>query len=899
MNKTINKRNTNKLIVVILLILSMIIPLFMPLLQVSADSLSEFLDVEVQKVWDGDATEYVVITLLADGVVVEDRTITADEGWKTTFTDLIRINDVSGKEISYTVEEVEIEGYDVEIIGSMTQGFIITNTQIIDLDDESLDNKEDEDNLGVFDKGFGDELGKTSINVEKQWIGTKLSSATVRLLANGTQIDTIILNDSNDWKHTFDDLDTHYDDAGILVENEYSIQEVAVPGYQTIISNSGNDFVIINIEELNDSPIIPQTFNLNVRQDWVGTPTSSSSVVLYVNGVLEDTLTFNALNNWEGSFDNLDIFDNFGERYLYEVKEVSIDDYTSILTGSVESGFVVTSRENSAPLSIRVDKIWIGQQLNQVVVALVANSEIVDTVTLNSAKNWSHTFTDLPEQTADGQTIVYSVMEYENQGYLINITGNQNTGFVITSTEGAGPAIPNHNPSKTFVNVRKVWNSGGEDKATVALVADGEVINVVVLNESNGWTNTFFELPMYDRFNKVINYSVMEFGTEGYTSKITGNAEDGFVITNTKNNDRPSQPRPPVNAPVIEKKTTVSVTKVWVGKELENARVNLLAEGKVVDSATLTQKNNWKHNFVNLPETVHGIPINYKVEEVEIDGYKVEVKGNARTGFVVINTELKPGQGGPNIPIEPQTFKDLKVKNIWVGQSAEEIEVILYADEIETKRVILNTDNNWEHTFKNLIEKEEGTMDSILYTIIEVPVEGYESEIKLTYEDVDDGFHTGWIITNYKIGAEMPNDSQLIDVHVRTVWVGKKQENNTVYLNMNKEVIETVVLNEDNNWEHSFRDLVKYNEDGRLNLYSITTEPIKGYISSTNDAAQPYGFVVRIIEDAEYDGVGDRAPTGDYIEDVQTYDGGPLMMIIGLILSVISLACLSKKKKQL
>ena len=49
--------------------------------------------------------------------------------WKHTFKDL-PVYDDNGKEITYTVKEVAIEGYESKIEGNAKDGFVITNKEI-------------------------------------------------------------------------------------------------------------------------------------------------------------------------------------------------------------------------------------------------------------------------------------------------------------------------------------------------------------------------------------------------------------------------------------------------------------------------------------------------------------------------------------------------------------------------------------------------------------------------------------------------------------------------------------------------------------------------------------------------------------------------------------------------
>ena len=89
--------------------------------------------IDVTKVWEGEEDaettrpESITVKLLADG---KDTGLTLklseDNEWTGTFEDLPAQKD--GKEIEYSVEEVEIEFYTSTVSGDMVKGFTITNT---------------------------------------------------------------------------------------------------------------------------------------------------------------------------------------------------------------------------------------------------------------------------------------------------------------------------------------------------------------------------------------------------------------------------------------------------------------------------------------------------------------------------------------------------------------------------------------------------------------------------------------------------------------------------------------------------------------------------------------------------------------------------------------------------
>ena len=154
------------------------------------------------------------------------------------------------KAIEYTVEEVEIEGYESSIAGSATLGFVITNTE----EDTPI------------------EPETTKVSVEKKWIGTVGENVTVNLLANGKKVKDVVLSSANDWKHTFTDLPTvDGDDKAI----EYTVEEVEIEGYESSIAGSAAlGFVITNTEE--DTPTEPEDPNQKIQNRKIKTRRSKT-----------------------------------------------------------------------------------------------------------------------------------------------------------------------------------------------------------------------------------------------------------------------------------------------------------------------------------------------------------------------------------------------------------------------------------------------------------------------------------------------------------------------------------------------------------------------------------------------------------------------------------------------
>ncbi|WP_242225440.1 Cna B-type domain-containing protein, partial [Bacillus cereus group sp. BfR-BA-01380] len=83
-------------------------------------------------------------------------------------------------------------------------------------------------------------------------------------------------------------------------------------------------------------------------------------------------------------------------------------------------------------------------------------------------------------------------------------------------------------------------------------------------------------------------------------------------------------------------------------------KVDLLQNGKVVDTKEVSEATNWKYTFENLQAyDANGVAHKYEVKEQPVDGYQTEVKG-----YDITNTKV--GQ----IKVEgTKTWKDNDAKD--------------------------------------------------------------------------------------------------------------------------------------------------------------------------------------------------------------------------------------------
>ena len=160
-------------------------------------------------------------------------------------------------------------------------------------------------------------------------------------------------------------------------------------------------------------------------------------------------------------------------------------------------------------------------------------------------------------------------------------------------------------------------------------------------------------------------------------------------------------------------KTSVSGEKTWVdnndqdGVRPDEITVNLLADGKKVDSKTVTAKDGWKYKFNNLDKFKAGQEIKYTVDEAAVDGYKTTYDG-----FNITNKRI------------PEKTK-VTVNKVWDDANNQDgirplfITAILKANGIEIDRLVITAgpDGSWKGEFTNLDVYRNGV--KVDYTVDE------------------------------------------------------------------------------------------------------------------------------------------------------------------------------------
>ena len=392
---------------------------------------ADTIDIPVEKVWKDNDREYlrpaeITVKLLADGVDAgKTLTLNADNGWKGSFNDLAVTKD--GQTITYTIEEVAVDGYRTTITGDAETGFTITNTYPTTPPptpgDETVDVS-------------GDKTWSDSDNQD----GKRPESITIRLYANGVEVAHKVVTAADNWHWDFSDLPKYEDGKEIV----YTITEDPVEGYTSTV----NGYDVTNTYDAETVDVSgDKTWNDSDNQD--GKRPESITIRLYANGVEVAHKVVTAADNWHWDFSDLPKYED-GKEIVYTITEDAIDGYTSTVSGSD-----VTNTYTPDKTTVSVTKSWqdkndqAGKRPDSITVKLFANGvDTGKTLTLSKDNNWTASFGDL-DVYKDGQRITYTIEEVTVDGYTTTISGDAVTGFVITNSITTDTTPPKEDPPST------------------------------------------------------------------------------------------------------------------------------------------------------------------------------------------------------------------------------------------------------------------------------------------------------------------------------------------------------------------------------------------------------------------------------------------------------------------
>ena len=567
---------------------------------------------------------------------------------------------------------------------------------------------------------------KTQVPVKKVWNdsdnqdGKRPESITVKLLADGVETgQTRELNAANNWQAIFTDLDA--DKGGTPIA--YTIEEVSVAEYESkVTGDATTGFTITNSYTPGKTQVpVKKVWNDSENQD--GKRPDSITVKLLADGQdTGKTLELNKENNWSGSFTDLDV-NKAGKAIAYTIEEVSVAEYESKVTGDATTGFTITNSYTPETVNVKATKNWDdannqdGKRPTKITINLLADGQKVDSKEVQAAADgtWTVEFTKLAKYKA-GKEIKYTVTEEAVAEYESTITD-----FTITNK---------YAPKAIDYKVTKVWNDANNqdgkrpESVTVQLykkvgnadpvAVEGKKLTLTAKDktDANTWVASFTNLPQYEAGTEIA-YSIKEVDVPaGYEASVTGQ-----VVTNTHNPDT----------------VILSGTKVWKdnnnqsGKRADKVKVQIFkGEGEkaeLVQEIEVSEATGWKFESKPLPKYENGTEIKYTVKEVAVKEYTSTVTTD-KDGKYTVTNEYTPVK------------TSVKGKKIWNDENNKDgirpasITVKLLADGQDTgKTAVASEASGWTYEFTELERYKDTKGTEFKYSVVEVPVDGYTSEV--------------------------------------------------------------------------------------------------------------------------------------------------------------------------
>ena len=808
--------------------------------------IEEKIDVQVTKQWNdsnnsaGKRPSALQIILKNGNQEVDRQQINSSTGWACTFSNLQK-NDDNGNEINYTVTEEEINQDDLKfystgtVTGSIEQGFTITNTFSVPND-------------------------TVSVKVTKNWVDTSAqrdkrpSQVTVQVSGGGTTR-SYNLKSSENWTYTFTGL-PKYNSYGN--EINYTVQETSTNQFYEQTSTTGSMSSGYTITNTFKRPT--DTISLTVNKVWddnynqAGKRPSSVNIVVTGNGstyrrTINSSYAGSYSNIWTVTFTGLPKYDNNGDEINYTVDEENLSSifYTKEgVTGNISSGYTITNTFEVPDDTIQISatKVWddnynqAGKRPSSITLKLTGNGNTYRRTINSSSDRTTITFTGLPKYNSLGNEINYTLSE-ESTGSIFytaentDISGSMEDGFTVTNEF----VVPNDTVS---VKVTKSWvdTAAQQDKrpseVTVVLKNGTSEVRSIELNSSNGWTYTFTNLPKYNNLGNEINYTVEEETTNKfYTSSVSGNMTNGYVITNTFE--------------VPDDTVQVTVDKVWddnrdeAEKRPDSVTLKVTGNGKsytqeVTAANSLDDENIWSYTFTNLPKyDDNGNEIDYIVDEEDINS-EFYLKSVDQAGNKITNTFQVPGE---NV--------NIRVTKVWddndnlAGKRPQNVTLQIKNGNSVVASEVVDSEDNWTHEFT--VPKYDSLGNEINYIADEANLGNifYTSENK----EISGSMSSGFTITNSFV---VPDEKVL--VNVSKVWVDtglqqdKRPSQVTVILKNGDSEVQRIELNSGSEWKGKFNDLSRYDSLGNEINYTIEEVSTNKFYTSSISGNMANGFVI-------------------------------------------------------
>ena len=646
----------------------------------------------------------------------QDTTPTTEADTTIWVNDTIKLPkyDAEGKEITYTVTEKPVQGFNVD----QTNGVEVnpnkpeatfTNTRIIKpitvTKTWNNTNEKWKDTIKVLliGKVKGNEIVKeeAEITVDKQEAKFRVPETDV----NGTSI-------------------------------EYEVKEDGEEGFQTKIKDK-----VFNVVYDQKNFTITNTFDgldkehiyITINKEWEGGEGKQAKFVVKKGNDIVATVTLPRKGKWTDTVE-VDKWDSNTLDYAhYTVEEVDLSKaFTSVSSLGGDSIFEKENNEVTFTNTRKTGKLiltkkWvgkIGEEAEFTITPAIPGTEN-GKITLKgeefkNSSAWVKKYDNVPVYDVDGNAITYKITEKEQKGYK---TEGEKAFSLEGTSQTAEVIFTNTSVAANTYTITKVWEAGKipenvsfglfDEKGTRIsnLHLDDKTVNTIVLTAEDKsevhnnvtWQKTFTtdELPTN------VNYTVKELKVtsdgempvkdiielDGRTYKVaSNNLGNNYTFTNTDITTG-----------------TVEVTKVWNGTKVEGAKFALFKAGEEEPVSTKFIVDGNKVKFTKVPFTDNDhndIENTYSIKE--LDGNDNVLADKAVFKLGERKYEVSYSQDGKTIT--NTELIDITVKKEWADNvpmsERKSVQVEVFdKNNFGINEIILDgggDGNTWESTLEEL-----------------------------------------------------------------------------------------------------------------------------------------------------------------------------------------------------
>ena len=470
------------------------------------------IDIQVTKDWqDNDnqdgLREPVVITLVKDGEIQEEETITLtkDNKWTAVFEGLQKnklVNGKGGNRIEYTVAELEVpEGYElIDITGDMDNGYTVIN-----------EHKPETITIS------GEKVWDTEAN---KYGFTLPESINVILKANGEKVDEKIVtpDENGNWTYSFEGYDKYK--AG--EEITYTIDETPIFDYsvepvkgtyniKNTYTPETTDVVLHKIwDDKNDQDGLRPKDEYEV--DIVGYVDDGETEVYRETVVLSGNVDD---SEWTATYEGFPVYAN-GKEITWVAEEPNMPEGYERTDEKIT--VEMTNFHSPEVVSYYFEKNWADDDNHDGFRPASVTIRVFDDldkeagmIVLSEENEWSGSIDNLPLFRDHGTPIQYRVVEDSVDEYTSEVVETEDNSYVVVNT---------HETKKLNIHIIKTWEDEDNklllrpDKILVDIFANGELLDTVTITAEDNWEYDY-EVDAYKDGQEIV-YELREQPLENY-----------------------------------------------------------------------------------------------------------------------------------------------------------------------------------------------------------------------------------------------------------------------------------------------------------------------------------------------------------------------------------------------